>query len=456
MTRIGVRALAVVVAAQLLTGCVVAAGSSNDGVGRIVLLPVTPFALVLLMAALARRRLRPARGRAGSFTGHDDTTNEQVLRAELSVLADDVIRLEPHVVLNEKSRDDYEAATHRYRVAQAALDDAKEPVDLVRVQRVVDEANWSMARARAILDGRQPPEPPPPLQRPGTHGEPAVGVDDGHQPVYVDSPDAFRSGWFSAGGGLFGGLLLGSMVGGFGGGWVAEQHVDDLDQADPDVTENVMSSPSSWSDWTCSPRSLEAHGAAPDVVRRLGGGQPSNTDQQISLRSRWSASTSSRIESGSCSRCHRHPPGWLGRHVLVGRRQLPPRSQRRPPRARAQRRGRPRRPAHPRMRRAGRAARACTRCGHGDVAAGPRSYSFEGIARALVSGCSASTRWSTCSAHEAAHNASDRWSASVDEPPRRSVTNRGHAASAGSRRHGRAKRPSDWHSPMGHNERTPS
>ena len=166
------------------------------------------------MAGLARRRLRPSRGRAGSFTEHDDTTNEQVLRAELSVLADDVIRLEPQVALNEKSRDDYEAATHRYRVAQAALDYAKEPVDLVRVQRVVDEANWSMARARAILEGRQPPEPPPPLQRPGPHGEPAVGVDDGHQPVYVDSPAAFRSGWFSAGGGLFGGLLLGSMLGG--------------------------------------------------------------------------------------------------------------------------------------------------------------------------------------------------------------------------------------------------
>ena len=178
MRRIGVRGLAVVVAAQLLTGCVVAAGSSNNGSGGSggsFFLLFLPFALVLLMATLARRRLRSARGRAGSFTQHDDTTNEQVLRAELSVLADDVIRLEPRVVLNETSRDDYEAATHRYRVAQAAMDHAKEPVDLVRVQRVVDEANWSMARARAILDGRQPPEPPPPLQRRGPRGEPAVG-----------------------------------------------------------------------------------------------------------------------------------------------------------------------------------------------------------------------------------------------------------------------------------------
>src|SRR5262249_15991038 len=34
--------------------------------------------------------------------------------------------------------------------------------------------------------------------------------------------------------------------------------------------------------------------------------QQSNTDQQMSLRSRWSSSTSSRIASGSWSRCHRH------------------------------------------------------------------------------------------------------------------------------------------------------
>jgi len=236
MTRFGVRVLPLVATAQLLTGCVVAAGSRNDGSGASFFL-LLPFALVVLMAGLARRRLRPSRGRAGSFTEPDDMTNEQVLRAELSVLADDVIRLEPQVALNEKSRDDYEAATHRYRVAQAALDYAKEPVDLARVQRVVDEANWSMARARAILEGRQPPAPPPPLQRPGPHGEPAVGVDDGHHPVYVDSPAAFQSGWFSIGGGLFGGLLLGSMLGGASGGWVVEQHVDDVDQADPDVTE---------------------------------------------------------------------------------------------------------------------------------------------------------------------------------------------------------------------------
>jgi hypothetical protein len=92
----------------------------------------------------------------------------------------------------------------------------------VRVQRVVDEATWSMSRARAILEGRSLPEPPPALRRPGPHGEPAIAVDARQHPI---SSAAFRSGWFSAGGGLFGGLLLG----GFGGGWIVHEHGDDVD-----------------------------------------------------------------------------------------------------------------------------------------------------------------------------------------------------------------------------------
>ena len=225
-----VRVLAFVAAVGLLSGCVVAAGSSGDGSSVSVFFLLLPFALVVVMAGLARRRRRGGRRSSRSQSvGDDDAANAQMLRAELSVLADDVIRLEPRVALKDDARDDYEAATHRYRVAQAALDYAKEPVDLVRVQRVVDEATWSMSRARAILEGRPLPEPPPALRRPGPHGEPAIGIDDRQHPIYVDSPAAFRSGWFSAGGGLFGGLLLGSMLGGFGGGWIVDEHGDDVD-----------------------------------------------------------------------------------------------------------------------------------------------------------------------------------------------------------------------------------
>jgi hypothetical protein len=54
--------------------------------------------------------------------------------------------------------------------------------------------------------------------------------------------------------------------------------------------------------------------------------QQSNTDQQISFRNHWSSSTSSRIGSGSWSRCHRHsrrpaaspsPAGAAARAALI-------------------------------------------------------------------------------------------------------------------------------------------
>jgi hypothetical protein len=147
----------------------------------------------------------------------------------LSVLADDVLRLEPHVVLKEAARDDFDAATHRYRVAQAALEYTDAPVDLVRVQRVVDEASYSMARVRAILEDRTPPEPPTTLRSPGLRGEPAIVLDDGDRPAYEGAPASYRTGWFGGGGGLIGGLLLGSVMGGFGV-WTA----DDGDIADAD------------------------------------------------------------------------------------------------------------------------------------------------------------------------------------------------------------------------------
>jgi hypothetical protein len=222
-----------IVALPFASGCVVAAGTSRDSSGSSVLLLLVPLALVFGMAMLLRRAMGGGRRR----TARQDTSstaNVQVLRAELSVLADDVIRLEPQVALKDAARDDFETATHRYRVAQAALDYVKEPADLVRVQRVVDEATWSMSRARAIVEGRRPPSPPPSLRRPGPQGEPAVDVDERQRPVYVDSPAPFRSGWFAAGGGLLGGLLLG----GFGSVWVEDDDAGDVVK-DPSGTDDT-------------------------------------------------------------------------------------------------------------------------------------------------------------------------------------------------------------------------
>jgi hypothetical protein len=196
------------------------ADGDDDGTGSGWVLPV-----VLVGGAGAagwlvwrRRRRRQAdeaeRARA-------EEADRQLLRAEVSVLADDVVRLEPEIQLHPDARNDFDAAVSRYRAAQAALDYTDDPVDLVRVARVVAEARYSMDRTRAIVEGRQPPAPPEDLQRPGLHGEPAVTLDADRQPAYVGYPGGFAGGWFGGSSGLFTGLLLGSLLSGGFGGWGA-------------------------------------------------------------------------------------------------------------------------------------------------------------------------------------------------------------------------------------------
>jgi hypothetical protein len=202
-------------------------GSSSNGGGGgggfFLLLPLLFFLfMVYRISRLGRRRGRPPRVAAS-----DEGPNPQLIRAEISVLADDVLRMEPQIALHPDAREDFDAATHRYRVAQAAVDHAKSRDDLVRVQRVVDEATWAMSRARAVVEGRPLPAPPPQLQQPGPRGEPAVTVDERDAPTYVGSPAPFRTGWF--GGGLLGGLFFGPMIGGFGS-WVIDGSGDDVDR----------------------------------------------------------------------------------------------------------------------------------------------------------------------------------------------------------------------------------
>ncbi len=195
-------------------------GGGSDG-GGTNLLPVLLVGGAGAAGVLAWRSSRKRRAVAAEAR-REQEADRQVLQAELSVLADDVTRLEPEVRLHPEAQSDFDAATHRYRAAQAALEYADEPVDLVRVERVVNEARYSMDRARARIEGREPPPPPDDLTQPGRHGEPAVSLDDEREPVYVGYPGGYGGGWFGGGGGggLFTGLLLGSMLGGFGGwGW---------------------------------------------------------------------------------------------------------------------------------------------------------------------------------------------------------------------------------------------
>ena len=200
------------------------AGDGGDGGGSLLPLALLGGGGVALWAWSRGRRRTDRRSVQAEFDA-----DVQLLRAELSVLADDVMRLEPEVVTNPDARADYEAATIRFRAAGAALDYADEPVDLIRVERVLREAEYAMSRARAILDGREPPSPPSDLRHPGRHDEPALTVDRYGQPDYVGSGTFYGGGgWFGGGGGLFSGLLLGSMLGGFGGFFGGQGHHGDL------------------------------------------------------------------------------------------------------------------------------------------------------------------------------------------------------------------------------------
>ncbi|CAN5188337.1 hypothetical protein BH24ACT1_BH24ACT1_13360 [soil metagenome] len=148
--------------------------------------------------------------------------DRQMLRAELSVLGDDVTALEPEITLNPDARADYDAGVSRYRAGQAALEYAGDDVDLLRVGRVIDEGRYAMNRARARVEGREPPPPPEELRVPGRHDEPALDVDDRGEPVYAGGTPFYGGGWYGGGGGgLFTGLLLGQML---GGGWGYGHH----------------------------------------------------------------------------------------------------------------------------------------------------------------------------------------------------------------------------------------
>jgi hypothetical protein len=179
------------------------------------LLGVAVVVVVAMMRSVRRPRFNPA----------DLQAERNLLQAELSVLAQDVTELEPEVTLHPDARDDYDAGVTRFRAAEAAIDSAGSSADLSRVRRVVAEAQWAMARARAHIDGREPPPPPADLQVAGARGEPSVAVER-DVPTYVGHPGPFHGGgWFSGGGGFLGGILLGEALGGsrrrrgWGGGW---------------------------------------------------------------------------------------------------------------------------------------------------------------------------------------------------------------------------------------------
>lgn len=202
-------------------------GGGNGGGGLLLLLALGGGGLFLW----SRSRRRQERQEEHK----EFEADRQMLQAELSVLGSDVLELEPQVTMHPDARADYDAGVTRYRSAQAAMEYADDQVDLVRVERVIDEGRYAMARARARIEGREPPPPPEKLTRPGRHDEPALEVDERGTPVYVGYGGMpwYGGGWFGGGGGLLTGLMLGGMLGGgWGGGWGGHDHGDHGDGGD--------------------------------------------------------------------------------------------------------------------------------------------------------------------------------------------------------------------------------
>ena len=189
------------------------AGSGSGGVLLVLLLVAGGGFFLWSRSRSKARRAEEARQYAA---------DRQLLQAELSVLGQDVMELEPDVTLHPDARPDYDAGVTRYQSAKAALEYADDRIDLVRVERVIDEGRYAMARSRAVIDGRQPPPPPESLAQPGRHGEPPIELDDDRQPVYAGYGGGWYGGggWFGGGSGVLTGLMIGSMLGGgWGGGW---------------------------------------------------------------------------------------------------------------------------------------------------------------------------------------------------------------------------------------------
>jgi hypothetical protein len=200
--------------------------SSGSGSGGLLLLLLLVGGVGFFIWSSRRTRARKAE------EARQYAADRQLLQAELSVLGQDVMQLEPDVSLHPDARPDYDAGVTRYQSAKAALEYADDRVDLVRVERVIDEGRYAMARARAAIDGRQLPPPPENLTRPGRHGEPPIELDDDRQPVYAGYGGGWYGGggWFGGGGNLLTGLMIGSMLGGgfggWGGGWGGGYHGD--------------------------------------------------------------------------------------------------------------------------------------------------------------------------------------------------------------------------------------
>ena len=177
---------------------------------------------------------------------------------DLVALGDDLRTLDLDVEMpgaDPRAKEDYVTALSCYEEATAALDRAERPQDLQPVTAKIDDGRFAIASAKARLEGRPLPERRPPCFFDPRHGPSVRDVDwappggaartvpacesdarrveagedpegrevtvGGRRMPYWDAPPywgPWAGGYYGFGGGLFEGMLLGSILsGGFGG-----------------------------------------------------------------------------------------------------------------------------------------------------------------------------------------------------------------------------------------------
>jgi hypothetical protein len=119
---------------------------------------------------------------------------------DLVALGDDIRSLDvdiqmPTVSADAKQR--YEQALEAYQRASDVFDRAKRPEDLAPVSETLEEGRYAMAYAKAVLEGRPPPERRPPCFFDPRHGPSTEDVEwappgGASRPVPACAADAVR------------------------------------------------------------------------------------------------------------------------------------------------------------------------------------------------------------------------------------------------------------------------
>jgi len=178
--------------AAVLAAFVSSVEGSGGGSGR-----AGWIALAIVLLALVVGFLTWTRRRDADVERRTVESVRRTLKTDLAALAGDVRGVQAAVGTRPEAGPELAAALTRLQYAAGLVDRVQAPADLGRLCRVAAEAQYALARTRAVLERRDPPPPPADLAEPGPHGEPAVGMAGG-VPVYAGGGgDWYVAPWFA-------------------------------------------------------------------------------------------------------------------------------------------------------------------------------------------------------------------------------------------------------------------